>query len=98
MAWWLPVLDAGMTANGSGARPSLLAAEPRAPRYCPHDSAREIRMYMPYGEANAVRLRLVLAGDPRWRHVSAIYQTARGWAWTICNECPAADHREAVGE
>jgi len=55
-------------------------------------------MYMPYGEANAVRLRLVLAADPRWRHISAIYQIPNGWAWTICNECPSADRREVVGE
>jgi hypothetical protein len=55
-------------------------------------------MYMPYGEANAVRLRLVLANDPRWRHISAIYQIANGWAWTICNECPTADRRAAVEE
>jgi len=55
-------------------------------------------MYMPYGEANAVWLRLMLAGDPRWRHVSAIYEISNGWAWTVCNECPVEDRREAVGE
>ena len=74
------MLDAGMTVNGSGARPSLLAAEPRAPRYCPHDSAREIRMYMAYGEANAVRLRLLVASEPRWSHVSTLYEIPNGWA------------------
>jgi hypothetical protein len=55
-------------------------------------------MYMPYGEANAARLRLLLAGDPRWRHTSAIYEIPNGWAWTLCNECPAEDRRDAVGQ
>lgn len=56
-------------------------------------------MYMPYGEANAVRLRLrlVLAADPRWRHISAIYEIPNGWAWTLCNECPE-DRRDPVGK
>jgi len=56
-------------------------------------------MYMPYAEANAVRLRLrlVLAGDPRWRHISAIYEISHGWGWTLCNECPAEDSREVGG-
>jgi len=56
-------------------------------------------MYTAYGEANAVRLRVLLAGDPRWRHVSTVYEIPNGWAWTLCNECPAADaRRAAVGE
>jgi hypothetical protein len=55
-------------------------------------------MYMPYGEANAVRLRLMLSGEPRWRHVSVLYEIPNGWAWTLCNECPAEARREAVGE
>lgn len=87
-----------MRVNGSqSAAASLPMSRPSTPRYCPHERAREIRMYMPYGEANAVRLRLMLAGDPRWRHVSAIYQIPNGWAWTLCDECPAADRREATG-
>jgi hypothetical protein len=55
---------------------------------------------MPYGEANAVRvrLRLVLAGDPRWRHISAIYEIPHGWAWTLCHECPEEDRRDSVGK
>lgn len=48
-------------------------------------------MYMPYAEANGVRLRLILAADPRWRHVSVIYEIPLGWAWTLCNECPAGE-------
>jgi len=48
-------------------------------------------MYMPYAEANAVRLRLMLASEGRWRHVSTIYQIPNGWAWTLCNECPPHD-------
>jgi hypothetical protein len=87
-----------MRVNGSQSADSLPASRPSTPRYCPHERAREIRMYMPYGEANAVRLRLMMVGDPRWRHVSAIYQIPNGWAWTLCAECPAEDRREAVGE
>ena len=87
-----------MTANGSNPA-RFPASHPRQHRYCPHDGAREIRMYTAYGEANAVRLRVVLAGDPRWRHVSTVYEIPNGWAWTICNECPAADaRRAAIGE
>jgi hypothetical protein len=55
-------------------------------------------MYMPYGEANAIRLRLMLAGEPNWRHVSPVYEIPNGWAWTLCNDCPAEARREAVGE
>ena len=55
-------------------------------------------MYMPYAEANAIRLRLIMAGDLRWRHVSAIYEIPHGWAWTLCNDCPANAGREAVEE
>ncbi len=86
-----------MRVNGLQSAAELAAPKPTMVRYCPHERAREIRMYMPYGEANAVRLRLVMAGDPRWRHVSAIYQIPNGWAWTLCAECPAADRREALG-
>jgi hypothetical protein len=87
-----------MTVNGSNAAPSVLASRSGAAPYCPHDSAREIRMYMPYGEANGVRLRFILAGDPRWRHVSTIYEIPRGWGWTLCNECPVEARREAAGK
>jgi hypothetical protein len=84
-----------MAVDRSSASPSL-SLPPFRSTYCPHDGAREIRMYMPYADANAVRLRLrlVVAADPRWRHVSAIYEIPNGWAWTLCNECPA---EEAAG-
>jgi hypothetical protein len=88
-----------MTVNGSGAAASPVTSSARLFSYCAHDGAREIRMYMPYGEASAVRLRLcpVLARDPRWRHISAIHEIPHGWAWTLCNECPAGDSREVGG-
>ena len=77
-----------------------MALPARSPSDCPHDGAREIRTYMPYGEANAVRLRLrlVLADDPRWRHISAIYEIPHGRAWTLCHECPEEDRRDPVGK
>jgi len=89
-----------MAANGSQPGVARLYPNLHAPSYCAHDRAREIRMYMPYAEANAIRLRLVLAaGEGRWRHVSTIYQIPNGWAWTLCNECPPHDaRREAVAE
>jgi hypothetical protein len=66
---------------------------------CDHDGAREIRLYMSYAEANAVRLRLLHAGDRRWRRVSAIYQIPDGWAWTLCHACaPEEARRPAAGE
>jgi hypothetical protein len=89
-------MEGSMTANGSDPKPSPLA--PRPPRYCLHDGAREIRMYMPYAEANAVRLRLMHASDRPWRHVSILYEIPNGWAWTVCRECPADGDRIAAGE
>ena len=80
-----------MTVNGSNASPSPLPSHPGLPRYCLHDAAREIRLYMPYAEANTVRLRFIRAGDPRWRHVSTIYEIPHGWAWMLCSECPAGE-------
>jgi len=68
--------------------------------YCAHPSAREIRMYTSYADANGVRLRLQ-SSDHGWRHVSVLYEIPGGWAWTLCQECPAADagrFRRAVGE
>jgi hypothetical protein len=72
----------------------------RLRRYCAHDSAREIRMYSSYADANGVRLR-VESSDHGWRHVSVLYEIPGGWAWTLCQECPAADagrFRRAVGQ
>ena len=62
--------------------------------YCAHASAREIRMYSSYADANGVRLR-TQASDNGWRHVSALYEIPGGWAWTLCQECPA-ERRRAV--
>ena len=84
--------------SGSGPAPSQSEVRPRAHRYCPHDGAREIRMYMAYAEANAVRLRVMLVSQPGWRHVSAVYEIPNGWAWTLCNECPADEARAAAEE
>ena len=66
--------------------------------YCPHDGAREIRLYASYADANAVRLRLQ-SSETSWRHISALYEIPGGWAWTMCQECPAEDsrYRRAVG-
>ena len=65
---------------------------------CRHAAAREIRMHTPYAEANAVRLRLLVAGRG-WGHVSAIYEIDSGWAWMLCQECLANEARApAVGE
>lgn len=67
---------------------SSQAFHTRIRRYCGHDRAREIRMYTSYADANAVRLRLQ-ASESGWRHVSGLYEIPGGWAWTLCNECPA---------
>jgi hypothetical protein len=74
----------------------------RVRHYCGHTGAREIRMYTSYADANGVRLRLHSVGGG-WRHVSALYEIPSGWAWTVCNECPAdagraRPPRRAVGE
>jgi hypothetical protein len=67
--------------------------------YCGHAGAREIRMYTSYADANSVRLR-VQSSDNGWRHVSGLYEIPNGWAWTVCNECPAdaGRARRAVGQ
>ena len=54
--------------------------------YCHHAGAREIRLYASYADANTVRLRLQSSD---WRHISALYEIPGGWAWTMCQECPA---------
>jgi hypothetical protein len=75
----------------------------RLRHYCAHDGAREIRLYTSYADANGVRLRVQSSPDPAWRHVSQLYEIPNGWAWTVCNECPAETERtrssnRAVGE
>jgi hypothetical protein len=86
----------------SGSSASSEAYRTRLRHYCGHDDAREIRLYTSYADANGVRLRLQSA-DSGWRHVSALYEIPNGWAWTLCNECPAEaggvrTSRRAVGE
>jgi hypothetical protein len=80
-----------MEAAGHGAEPQPFRTRLR--QYCDHAAAREIRMYTSYADANAVRLRLQAEGG--WRHVSALYEIPNGWAWTLCDECPAANARSA---
>jgi hypothetical protein len=60
----------------------------RLRRDCGHHGAREIRLYTPYADANAIRRRLLAPGGG-WRHVSGLYEIPGGWAWSLCNECPA---------
>jgi hypothetical protein len=60
----------------------------RLRRDCGHDGAREIRMHTSYADANAIRGRLLAPGGG-WRHVSELYEIPGGWAWSLCNECPA---------
>lgn len=72
------------------------AVHTRLRRYCDHDGAREIRLYASYADANAVRLR-IQSSDGSWRHISSLYEISGGWAWTMCQECPA-ERRRAVGE
>jgi len=69
--------------------------------YCGHDGAREIRMYCPYADANATRLRSAEAATAQDLHVSRLYAIPGGWGWTLCRECrtiersPAARSRPA---
>lgn len=80
---------------------SSAAFHTRLRHYCGHDGARKIRMYASYADANGVRLRLQSSPDNGWRHVSSLYEIPNGWAWTVCNECPAdleRARRRAVGE
>jgi hypothetical protein len=87
-----------MGANADGAFSG--AFHTRLRHYCGHDGAREIRMYTSYADANGVRLRLQ-SSDHGWRHVSGLYEIPGGWAWTLCQECPASDAlrvRRAVGQ
>jgi hypothetical protein len=62
--------------------------------YCDHRSARQIRVYMPYADANTVRLRAAQAESPGV-HVSWLYEIPGGWAWTSCRECRSRDLRSA---
>ena len=55
--------------------------------YCGHASARHIRLYLPYAEANTIRLRSVPTLLTNDTHVSWLYQIPGGWGWTVCREC-----------
>jgi hypothetical protein len=63
--------------------------------YCDHPSARQIRVYMSYADANAIRLRTAQAAGSPLAHVSWLYEIPGGWAWTVCRECPARERRTA---
>jgi hypothetical protein len=60
--------------------------------YCAHASARQIRVYMPYADANTIRLR---ASQTSGAHVSWLYEIPGGWAWTVCPECRVRDRLPA---
>jgi hypothetical protein len=88
-----------MSGNGSRPHSPQSGSGVRLRSYCAHPHAREIRLYSSYAEANAVRLRLMLAQDHAWRHVSTIYEIPGGWAWTVCDRCDAnAPRTAAAGE
>ena len=63
--------------------------------YCEHASARRIRVYLPYAEANTIRLRAALANGSRDAHVSWLYAVPGGWGWTICPECRSVERKSA---
>jgi hypothetical protein len=60
--------------------------------YCAHASARQIRVYMPYADANTIRLR---ASHASGVHVSWLYEIPGGWAWTVCPECRGRERQTA---
>jgi hypothetical protein len=73
------------------------AASPNIERssYCGHPLAREIRLYMPYADANTVRLRSAQAPGSPAAHVSWLYEIPGGWAWTICPDCRSRERLTA---
>jgi hypothetical protein len=52
-------------------------------------------MYMPYADANTVRLRAAQASGLPDTHVSWLYPIPGGWGWTICRECRSRDRKSA---
>jgi hypothetical protein len=80
---------AGLALNGRVAPSGLRAT------YCGHDGAREIRMYSPYADANATRLRSMGAAIADNLHVSRLYAVPGGWGWTICRECRSLEKMSA---
>jgi hypothetical protein len=75
--------------------PAVATAEHERNGYCDHRSARQIRLYMPYADANTVRLRAAQAEGSSGVHVSWLYEIPGGWAWTVCRECRSRDLRTA---
>jgi hypothetical protein len=65
------------------------------PGYCDHGSARHIRVYLPYADANAIRLRTVQAAGASEPHVSWLYAIPGGWGWTICRDCQSQARKSA---
>ena len=63
--------------------------------YCDHASARQIRVYMSYADANTIRLRTAQAAGSPVAHVSWLYEIPGGWAWTVCRECRVRERRTA---
>lgn len=63
--------------------------------YCEHPSVRHIRVYLPYADANAIRIRASQSPGSQAAHVSWLYEIPGGWGWTICRECRAREARPA---
>ena len=63
------------------------------PGYCGHASARHIRVYMPYADANTLRLRT--AHTTGESPTSWLYAVPGGWGWTICSDCQSRARKSA---
>jgi hypothetical protein len=65
--------------------------------YCGHDGAREIHLYFPYADANAIRLRTAAATTSQNLHVSQLFAIPGGWGWTVCRECRSLERARPIG-
>lgn len=81
-----------LVANSTG-REATQATPPSG--YCEHASARRIRVYVPYADANTIRLRAAPTAAAREAHVSWLYAIPGGWGWTICPECRSVEKQSA---
>jgi hypothetical protein len=79
--------------SNSGAREAARRTSPSG--YCEHASARRIRVYMPYADANTIRLRAAQAAGGQDAHVSWLYAVPGGWGWTMCPECRSVERQSA---
>lgn len=63
---------------------------------CSHPSHRTVQLFMPYAEANAVRVRFVEAESSKRTTVSPLHRHGSGWSFTACGACLArhADNDE----